>query len=115
MFQRSSPLKEKLGGALGAAGYAIYYLVSLLITTLPFVFIGLNVHWAVLILIIAVYLFIPIAPVELALWIWGLVGAIDADAGFFSVLYYIVFAIKCIPILIAIVAGIASLFQKDNM
>ena len=102
-------LKDKLIIALGTAGYIIYYLVFGFLSVLPFIMI--DVPWYVLLILIAAYLIvpslIPILPVQLGIWIWGLVCAINGPQNFLAILYYIVFVIQyVIPILIAIISAL---------
>lgn len=105
MIQRNSTIKDKLGETLGVVGFILYYLITGFITVLPFVMI--DVSWYVTLILIVAYVFIPaiipLVPIGLGLWIWGFVCAISGPQDFLAILYYIVFAVKCIPLAITMI------------
>ena len=83
--------KQKLGYALGSFGIVLSYLLSLIAATLPIIAIG-GPWWLSAILIIA-SVAIPL-PVEIPLWIWGLVNLIRTNpAAPFSIVYYVLMGV----------------------
>ena len=99
-------IKEKMIGTLGAFGFILYYIISILVCILPFVMIDLN-FILTFVLIVINYLF-PLSSI--IFWIWGLVGAINGPQDIFAIIYYICFAILWLPFFISI---LTSLIRKD--
>ncbi|MBR2869806.1 MAG: hypothetical protein IKB98_00280 [Clostridia bacterium] len=100
-------IKDWLKEKLGTIGVVISFLLPLLILALPFVMIGLP-FWATA-LIIFLYLILQGLPIiglifDIALWVWGLIAAINGKQDFFAYLYYVVFGIFAIDFIVRTVA-----------
>lgn len=103
-------IKDKLFNTLGIAGVILYYIITLIITVLPFVMIGAN--FFVTLLLLAINTFLPFTSA--IFWIWGLVCAINGVQDIWAIIYYILFVIMWIPYYISIIVSIiASFFKKD--
>ena len=95
-------IKDFFLNTLGTVGLILYYIVMIVISILPFLFINLPL-W-VEIIIIAIVCYFPIfTPV---IWIWGLVEAISGPQYWFSIVYYVVFVLYVILFL-------TTLFRKN--
>lgn len=90
-------MKDKLMGALGAVGFILWLLLSILVYVLPFVMIGAS-FWVNLILFGIVYFF---PPSSIVFWIWGLVCAIQGVQDIWAIIYYVLFAIAFVPFFIS--------------
>ena len=98
--------KEKLLSSLGAAGGIIYYIILILIATLPIVMINVP-FWLSTIFIIIMFFF-PASSV--VFWIWGLISAICGPQDWFAIIYYIMFAIMFLPFFVNLFIGIIGSF-----
>nr|DAP11666.1 MAG TPA: hypothetical protein [Caudoviricetes sp.] len=97
-------LKEKLSDWLGGFGVALYFVITLAISVLPFVMIDTN--FILTIIFIGIEDFLPITTI--VFWIWGLVAAIKGVQDVWAIIYYIAFAVLWLPYFINI---ILALFQ----
>ncbi len=97
--------KEKVLGTLGGFGFIFVFLLRILIATLPFVMIGGNFFFTLL--LVSVNYFIPLTSV--VFWVWGLVCAIQGVQDIWAILFYITFIAIWIPFFIS---TIISVFQK---
>lgn len=103
--EKKESFKERLEGTYGCLGVVLYYLVSSIIAILPFVMIEAN--FFITLVLISIEIFIPLTSI--VFWIWGLVCAIMGKQDFWTMQYYIVFAVAWLPFYIQI---IKSLFRK---
>lgn len=100
-------MKEKLQSLLGGFGVILYYGLMLLIAVLPLVMIDVP-FWADFLILIVVNAF---PPLSLALWIWGLVKAIQGPQDIWAIIYYITCVIVFLPTFISIIVGF---FKKED-
>lgn len=98
-------LKDNFFSALGTFGAILYFILSLVISALPFMMIGGN--FFVRLLLITIETFFP--PISIVFWIWGLICAIQGVQDIWAIIYYIAFAVLWLPFYISI---IASFFKR---
>lgn len=102
--------KEKLSTYFGGFGFILWYLITVLISFAPLIFV-FNFNPVIDIVIVGVITFIPIigSIVELVLWIWSLSIALNMPFDIFILMY-------CIALLIYVVTklvpAIISLFDR---
>lgn len=101
-------MKDKLQSILGGFGAAIYFVISLLVSVLPFVMIGTS-FWLNL-LFFGIIQFFPTASVFF--WIWGLVAAINGVQDIFAVIYYVLFVVMFLPFFISTILDFLSTFSR---
>ena len=104
MVLSESNLKERLSNSLGNIGIILFYITRLIIAVLPFVMIGGNFFFTLL--LITINTFVPFASV--VFWIWGLVCAINGVQDFWAILYYISFIVIWIPFFISTIIAVCS-------
>lgn len=84
-------LKEKLEGILGGVGIILWYIISASFTVLPIV--AINGPWWLSMLLIFAVLIVPL-PIDIPLWIWGLVCVLKTNpTSVFAIIYYVAMAI----------------------
>ncbi len=98
--------KEKLVSAFGTFGFILYYIITVVISVLPIVMIGINSFWFFIIAFTLLLIF-PF-PIEQILWVWGFIGAIQGEQDFWAILFYVVFGIQAIRFILALI----STFKK---
>ena len=103
-------LKEKLQTSLGIVGLILWYFIAITITCAP-LFCVFRFNTIVDVILIGVMTFLPLvgAIVELGLWIWSLVLAINMPFDFFMLVYYIALAFY---VFTKIIPTILSLFER---
>ena len=101
-------MKDKLFGILGGFGVIAYYIISLLVSVLPFVMIGTS--FGLNLLFFGIVQFVPAASV--VFWIWGLVAAINGVQDIFAIIYYVLFAVIFLPFFISIILDFVNAFSK---
>ena len=101
-------MKEKLTTALGAVGFVIYYVISVLITFAPLAF--LDFSFLIDFIIIAVITTAPFVGniVNVVIWVWALIVCISGKQDAFSIIYYILFVLNSLNV----VSKIISAFRK---
>lgn len=105
--KRMHSIKDKLANTFGVFGIIIYVLIRAIVYILPFVMIGGNFFFTLL--LISINTFVPFASV--VFWIWGLVCAIKGIQDIWAIIYYIAFAVIWLPFYIS---TIISLFSKKK-
>ena len=98
--------KEKLIDRLGSFGIILYYILSSFIFVLTMVMMGTS-FWLDIIFFGIMQLFPPSCII---FWIWRLVCAITGPQDWLAIIYYIVFAVGCLPFFIS---AVRSLFSRD--
>lgn len=98
-------LKEKLTAALGGFGTVLYFIISILVYVLPFIFIDCNFFLTAL--FIGIQSLVPF--VDLIFWVWGLVCAITGKQDVWTIGYYIAFAAFVLPEIIYLIIALLSL------
>lgn len=101
-------MKDKLQSILGGFGIAVYFVISLLASVLPFVMIGTS-FWLNLIFF-GIIQFVPATSV--IFWVWGLIAAINGVQDVFAIIYYVLFAILFLPFFISIILDFLSTFSR---
>ncbi len=94
-------MKDKLLSFLGGFGMVLWYLLSLVVSVLPFVMIGTR-FWITLILI-GVEMAFP--ATSIIFWIWGLVCALQGAQDVWAIIYYIASVVLFLPYFISIISG----------
>lgn len=107
-------LKDTLYLHLGQFGYILFYVICALFAFAPLVCV-LDFNPIVNFLIVGVIMFVPILGqiLELVLWVWSFVLALNMPCDVFLVIYYIAFTIIALKVLFSIVVFILSLFSKE--
>lgn len=103
-------MKEKLHNILGGFGAAVYFIISILVSVLPFVMIGAS-FWLNL-LFFGIVQFIPAASA--IFWVWGLVAAINGVQDIFAIIYYVLFVVMFLPFFISIILDFLGAFFKNK-
>ena len=99
-----SSIKEKLVNTFGAFGGVLYFIISAIVTVLPFVMIGGGFWFSFL--LICLNAIIPFASA--VFWIWGLVSAIKGVQDVWAIIYYIIFAVVWLPYYFSLAIGFIS-------
>ncbi len=102
--KEKTSIKERLLNSFGMVGIVLYFASRLIIAVLPFVMIGGNFLFTLL--LIGINTLVPFASV--VFWIWGLVCAIKGVQDFWAILYYICFVVIWLPYFIETIASIFS-------
>ena len=99
-------MKEKLASALGTVGFAIWYVISVLITFAPLSI--LRFSFFVDLIIIAVITSVPFIGniVSVVIWIWALLECISGPQDIFAIIYYILFALKAVYVVVTMLAAV---------
>ncbi len=84
-------MREKLLARFGSVGRVLWQIITLCVSVLPLVAIG-GPWWLTVLLAIAVSV-VPL-PLDIPLWLWGLIRLICVDpTGVFSIVYYVLFGV----------------------
>lgn len=101
-------MKDKLIGLLGIAGIYLYYFFNLLLALMPILMLGVP-WWGVLLLCLA-QLVLPFPTIQQGiLYALSFSNVLERSVDFFTILYFISFAIFAFCILITILRFILSL------
>lgn len=102
-------LKSKLKSAFGVAGDFIWLFIMGLLWAIPIWI--LNLPWYYNSLLIGILYFIPIT--EPVFWIWAFIKAVSDVQSPFTIIFYVVFAVRLLIFVIPLIAlGIAT--KKDH-
>lgn len=97
-------LKDKIVDKLGVFGYILFYMISVAVYVIPFMFI--DCHYLLKGFFIMIQTVVPFA--DLVFWIWGLVCAIQGVQDVFAIVYYVIFAAYVLPEAIALISAMFS-------
>ena len=100
-------IKDFLTTSLGIVGFILYFLISIILYYLPFLYI--DVHFLLLLLFGVILSIFPLTSI--IFWIWGLIEVINHFSGFAAIIYYIIFAIAWIPFFISSIRDIVEEIQ----
>lgn len=102
-------LKEKLSVSLGVAGLVLWYLIVIIITCAPLICV-LRFNMIINFILVGVMMFMPLIGtiVELVLWIWSFIVAINMPFDVFMLVYYIALLFYVIT---KVVPAILTLFD----
>ena len=95
-------MKEKLFATFGCLGGILWYVLSSLVTVLPFVMIAES--WWACVLLATIAWFIPASSV--VFWVWGLVCAIQGVQDAWAISYYVLFVVMFLPFFVCTVIDI---------
>ena len=97
-------MKDKLVSMLGGAGVVIYYIVTVVVSALPALFITGSWFWRVVIFLVqSLY-----PPASGVFWIWGLIKAITGRQDIFAYIYYVVSVVVFLPYFIGTIIDFVS-------
>ena len=106
-------IKEKLVASLGAVGYIIYCVISIVLTFAPLLV--LNFPFWVDFIIITLVTLIPMFGnlIGLVFWIWAFFVAIQNPTDIASIIYFVAFAIYVITTLLPLALSLfTALFSN---
>lgn len=108
-------IAERFVTALGGIGEIVFkllfFILTVFISILPLLVLPISI-WFVFILIVIENLFPPISAV---FWIWGLIVVINQSQYWFSVVYYIAFAIIFIPFFISGILDVINIIRLKKL
>ena len=92
-------MKQKLSDLLGSFGVILYFIISITVSVMPFVMIGLP-FWINL-LFFTILQFFP--GLSIVFWVWGLIAGIKGVQDLWAIIYYILFAVMFLPFFISVI------------
>ncbi len=95
-------MKNKLIDMLGGIGVVVYFLVSILISILPFLMIDASPFLTFVFIAIVFF----IRPTSIIFWVWGLVCAIQGPQNALTIIYYILFAVFFLPFFFSVISDL---------
>lgn len=103
-------IKEKLMDALGGLGLTIYYIMSVVGFIFPVVMIMVSFDLPFWMSFVLTAILFILPSFSFIFWIIGLVGAITGPQDVVATIYYVAFALACLPRIIYMIIGF---FVKD--
>lgn len=110
-------MKQKLISVFGSAGPIMYfvmkYFIGVVLQIAPLIILDLPL-WAFLLLFLAMTS-IPILSsiVNVVVWVWALVVAINGTQDWFTTVYYVLFAINALQVLFSLILAAIDVFSGD--
>lgn len=107
-------MKEKLAATLGGFGYFLFYLITVFLTFAPLTVLGLP--WWIDATIILAVLSIPFlgSIVQVVIWVWSFVMAVQGPQDIWTILYYVAAAIYVFSTLIPFLTSTISTFVNSR-
>lgn len=101
-------LKEFLQGSLGIFGFVLYLVVYIIVDCAPLVVLPLPLLVSTALFLAMMVLPVVSSVLSLILWPAGLIFMIRQPQDFWSILYYILFAVNVVRLLLAVVPVLAA-------
>ena len=106
-------MKEKLTGALGIIGYVIWYVISVLYSFAPLLFLRFGYLTDLILIIIMSAVPLLGEVVRFALYVWAFIIVIQQPVDVFSIVFFILAALYLFTTVVPMVSALFQQKRKD--